>query len=99
MLSQSDWKALAEINQMLRDIARDPPKMVKAKRILIQEFNNFTSQIIFANARSLGLIEELPDFSEEDWQLKYSDFLFKRLSAESFWAPSISMVRVWCFFR
>lgn len=92
VLSQSDWKALARINHMLRGIARDPPKKGKVKRILIQEFGNFTSQVIYANAKSLGMIEELPDFSKKDWQLKDSDFLFKRLSAESFWAPSISMV-------
>ena len=97
VLSQSDWRSLARINHILRGIARDPPKMGKAKRILIQEFGNFTSQVIFANAKSLGMIEELPDFSTKDWQLKDSDFLFKRLSAESFWAPSISMVRVFGF--
>merc|ERR1712238_264146 len=74
----------------IRDIARtwnpSPPGGVQT--VMVQEFGNFTSQIIWKHAKHLGYRVSLPDFSQVDWELEDADFLFDRLNAHVKWAPS-----------
>ena len=93
--TSSDWEGIAKINQMVRDIARDwvQPKPGKVRYVLVQEWGNFTNQILWMNAKHIQMTNSSkPDFSQSKWELPCADFLLKRLSAESFWNPSISMV-------
>ncbi|KAL7547422.1 hypothetical protein ACHAWF_010723 [Thalassiosira exigua] len=97
VLTPSDWDGVAKINQMIRDVAHDwkPPNghPGEVQWVLVQEFGNFTNQIVWMNAKHVGLTNSsTPDFSKGGWELAGVDFLLKRLSAEPFWSPSIAMV-------
>lgn len=95
VVTASDWKKVTELNRMIRDIARtwtysEPGKV---KHILVQEFGNFTNQILRMNAEHIQLTNTTtPDFSQDGWETSGANFLLNRLSSEPFWAPSISMV-------
>ncbi|KAL7540451.1 hypothetical protein ACHAXR_010114 [Thalassiosira sp. AJA248-18] len=92
--SLSDWEGIARINQMIRDIARTWVQLQpdSIRHVLVQEFGNFTNQLLWMNAKHIHLNTSSPDFSKNGWELKGADFLLKRLSAATFWFPSISMV-------
>ena len=95
VVTTSDWQKVTEINHMLRNIARtwNHSEPGKVKYILIQEFGNFTNQILRMNAEHIQMTNtSTPDFTRDGWELSGAEFLLKRLSAESFWAPSICMV-------
>lgn len=91
----SDWEGISNINTMVRDIARSwvPSQAGSVRWVLVQEFGNFTNQVVRVNAKHIELTTtSTPDFSQKGWELSGTDFLLKRLSAESFWNPSIAMV-------
>eukprot|EP00571_Detonula_confervacea_P001713 CAMPEP_0172331712 /NCGR_PEP_ID=MMETSP1058-20130122/62066_1 /TAXON_ID=83371 /ORGANISM="Detonula confervacea, Strain CCMP 353" /LENGTH=554 /DNA_ID=CAMNT_0013048981 /DNA_START=388 /DNA_END=2049 /DNA_ORIENTATION=- len=95
VLTPSDWDGISKINHMIRDIARswEATQPGKVRWLLVQEFGNFTNQILRMNAEQLLMTNSsTPDFSQEGWELKDADFLLKRLSSETFWFPSICMV-------
>jgi len=95
VITSSDWIKVAEINHIIRDIARTwkPNDNVEVQHVLVQEFGNFTNQILRMNAEHIRLTNTAtPDFTKTNWELSGADFLLKRLSAESFWLSSICMV-------
>eukprot|EP00581_Thalassiosira_minuscula_P001575 CAMPEP_0183734918 /NCGR_PEP_ID=MMETSP0737-20130205/45159_1 /TAXON_ID=385413 /ORGANISM="Thalassiosira miniscula, Strain CCMP1093" /LENGTH=582 /DNA_ID=CAMNT_0025968537 /DNA_START=140 /DNA_END=1888 /DNA_ORIENTATION=+ len=95
VLAPSDWEGVAKINQMVRDIARNwvPKEPGSAEWVLVQEFGNFTNQVLRMNAEHIKLTNSsTPDFSQKEWELGGTDFLLKRLSAATYWYPSIAMV-------
>ena len=90
-----DWHQVARINQMVRELARDwtPPPSGEAgvRAVLVQEFGNFTSQLVWTQARRAGWrdVPPTPDFAREGWELERADFLFaRRLAGQGKWAPS-----------
>lgn len=95
VITSSDWIKVAEINHIIRDIARTwrPNDNVEVQHVLVQEFGNFTNQILRMNAEHIQLTNTAtPDFTKTNWELSGADFLLKRLSAETFWSSSICMV-------
>lgn len=94
-ITAEHWEKVAEVNQMMRDLARSwvPSGPGDVRFVLIQEFGNFTNQVLRKNSEHIRLTNtSTPDFSELGWEVSGKDFLLKRLSAEAYWAPSIAMV-------
>jgi len=91
-----DWRKISEINQMVRDLANTwiPPTQGErgVRTVLVQEFGNFTSQLVWTNARHLGyhdFEDDEPDFARRGWELDDAAFLFEqRLSGQGNWSPS-----------
>jgi len=84
VITKSDWIKVAEINHIIRDIARTwkPNDSVEVQHVLVQEFGNFTNQILRMNAEHIQLTNTAtPDFTKPNWELSGADFLLKRLSA------------------
>ncbi|KAL9184236.1 hypothetical protein ACHAXT_002322 [Thalassiosira profunda] len=95
VVTPADWEGIAKINQMIRDIARDWEQSApgKVRHVLVQEFGNFTSQILWMNSKHIGLTNaSTPDFAKRGWELPCADFFLKRVSAVTFWYPSASAV-------
>jgi len=95
VVTPSHWQGIAKINQMVRDIATSwmPSQPGDVKWVLVQEFGNFTNQILRMNAQHIQLTNaSTPDFSQKGWELSGTDFLLKRLSAATYWYPSTAMV-------
>ena len=94
VVSVSDWLQIGRINQMVRNIAASwvPPRPGSVKWVLVQEFGNFTNQVVMMSAKHAKITDLSADFSQLEWELASSDFLFKRLPAETFWNPSKAMV-------
>ena len=102
VVTRSDWRHLIEINGMIRDVAKNwtkpPPNKEGVRWVLVQEFGNFTNQILWENARRLGYDNvSVPDFARQDaWEEAGAEFLLDRLqqagSIPSKLSPSIPMV-------
>ena len=85
----SDWEGISKINQMIRDIARSQPQPL----ILVQEFGNFTNQLLRINAEYLQMTDKAsPEFSQDGWELNNAGYILKRLSSETYWLPPVCMV-------
>lgn len=98
VVTPTDWKRIGEINDIIRDIARNwpsPPAGENGIRtVLVQEFANYTSQIIWSNAKDIGLYNgSMPDYSLKGWE-QTGDFLFDRLTINGKWPPSKAQVCV-----
>ncbi|KAL7531048.1 hypothetical protein ACHAXR_007926 [Thalassiosira sp. AJA248-18] len=99
ILTVSDWESLININQIIRDIARtwNPPSPGNdgIQWVLVQEFGNFTNQILWWNAHHIGYNITIPDFTKNDgWEKKGAEFLLHRYQGIKSMklAPSIPMV-------
>lgn len=95
VLTLDTWHAVHRVNALLREIASTwmPPALNSEgiHWVLVQEFAEFTNQLIWTNAKHLGY--NLPnDFSTHDWAIQNDAFLLDRLQNYTFWAPNISMV-------
>jgi len=99
VLDASDWKGIQEINNIVRDIAKTwtatPGQGVQW--ILVQEFGDFTKQILWKNAQHLGY--HMPENGvahqqrDHGWELAGAHFLLDRLPLpKRKWPPSIPMV-------
>eukprot|EP00571_Detonula_confervacea_P003101 CAMPEP_0172318500 /NCGR_PEP_ID=MMETSP1058-20130122/35066_1 /TAXON_ID=83371 /ORGANISM="Detonula confervacea, Strain CCMP 353" /LENGTH=569 /DNA_ID=CAMNT_0013033349 /DNA_START=6 /DNA_END=1711 /DNA_ORIENTATION=+ len=101
VVTPNHWKKIGEINQMIRDIARNWPSSSSKvgenngiRTVLVQEFSNYTSQVIWSNAKHIGLYNgSMPDFAQNGWE-QTGDFLFDRLSISGKWPPSKAQVCV-----
>ena len=101
VLDENDWRGIHGINDMIRDVARtwpspSPLASQSAKRgvewVLVQEFGEFTNQILWKNAQHLGY-DMTPFKGEDGWELSGTQFLLDRLSwPQRKWPPSIPMV-------
>jgi len=91
-----DWQDLIKINQIIRDIAQSwkPPSHGDdgVRVVLVQEFGNFTNQILWKNAQFIGYNISMPDFAMDGWEKEGTDFLLHRYSPDQQYAPSIPMV-------
>lgn len=95
-----DWRGIGRINDVVREIARTwnsgdgNGKARGVKRVLVQEFGNFTNQILDTNARSLGYDVEPPSlFSQSGWELSRANAFLDRLPwPPRKWPPSVPMV-------
>jgi len=92
----SDWKNIIKVNNIIRDIARNwtlpHPGNEGVRWVLVQEYGNFTNQILWTNAQHLGYNVSMPDFSLKDgWEEQGVEFLLDRLPSST-WAPAIPMV-------
>ena len=95
VVTPADWEGIAKINQMIRDIARGWEQSApgKVRHVLVQEFGNFTSQILWMNSKHIGMTNaSTVDFAKKGWELPCADFFLKRVSAVTFWYPSASAV-------
>ncbi|KAL7476214.1 hypothetical protein ACHAW6_005108 [Cyclotella cf. meneghiniana] len=94
--SSSDWVKIIEINNMIRDIAKNWTMSTErsgVRWVFVQEFANFTNQVLLFNAQHLGYNVSTPDFSVRDWEnASYDAFLSQRLEGGCKWCPSIPMV-------
>ncbi|KAL7529301.1 hypothetical protein ACHAXR_002887, partial [Thalassiosira sp. AJA248-18] len=90
VVTAEHWRSVGKINSMIREIARNWPK---EQIVLVQEFGNYTNQIIWSNARHIGLYNgTMPDFSTKGWE-QNADFLFERLfKNKQNWPPSKAQV-------
>ena len=93
----ADWDALLDVNRMVRDVAATWPAAAggerRVRRVLVQEFGPFTSQVVWTNARHLGYgkTEEVA-FSQKGWERNVSGAFLERLATGAAWSPSIPMV-------
>jgi len=107
VLTTSDWQGIHDINKIIRDIARTwtPVPGIGVQWILVQEFGDFTNQILWKNAQHLGYATEsttdnAPKKQQQQqhqqhdgWELSGGEFLLDRLPlAKRKWPPSIPMV-------
>ena len=60
--------------------------------VLVQEFGNFTNQILWNNAQFIGYNISMPDFAKDGWKKEGTGFLLHRYSPDQQYAPSIPMV-------
>ena len=97
VLNATDLIGIHTINNMIRRIARtwkSGPE-TSVKWILMQEFGNFTNQILWKSAQHLGYdVTGTENNQQTDgWELSGVDFLLDRLQwAKRKWPPSIPMV-------
>ena len=94
VVTATDWEGITRLNQMVRDIAQSwiPPEPGSAQHILVQEWGNFTNQILWMNARHIKLTDAPPDFTQKGWEITGADFYLKRLSAAAYWASATCMI-------
>ena len=108
VLTAEDWDGIYKINVIIRDVAMNwesirhgdgsGEKKRGVKYILVQEFGQFTNEILWKSAQHLGIynnITSLDSDTEEPngWELSGSSFLLDRLPlAKRKWPPSIPMV-------
>lgn len=96
VITPADWEGVARINQIVRDLAAGwaPPRQLGGvTRVLVQEFGNFTNQVVRMNAEHIKLVHTAtPDFAQMGWELAGTEFLLQRLTSDHFWVPSAAMV-------
>jgi len=83
----NDWVGIQRVNEMIRQIARtwkfSPTNDLSSVRwILVQEFGNFTNQMIWTNAKHIGYDVDL-NFSVNGWEGVNADFLLDRFEQVS----------------
>jgi len=99
VVNANQWALLGKINDMIHDIAHNWPisdddDVNGIKTVLVQEFNNYTSQIIWNNAIHIGMTNRtLPDTTKKGWEQE-ADFFFDRLNNGGKWPPSKAQVCV-----
>ena len=99
VVNANQWSLLGKINDMIHDIAHNWPisnddDVNGIKTVLVQEFNNYTSQIIWNNAIHIGMTNRtLPDTTKKGWEQE-ADFFFDRLNNGGKWPPSKAQVCV-----
>jgi len=91
------WRGVIRVNGLIREIAKswEPPQAGShgVRWVLVQEFANFTNQLIWTNAKHIGYNVSTLDFSSEEWEGRNADFLMDKLQNYSrFWLPSIPMI-------
>ena len=93
----SDWHDLIKINEMIRNVARNwiprLPEEGGPKTVLVQEFGNYTNQILLRNAQQIGYNTSTPDFAKVGWEKELTDILLHRHTlVGGEYPPSIPMV-------
>ncbi len=80
----NDWAGIQRVNEMIRQIARnwEPNDLKSVRWILVQEFGNFTNQMIWTNAMHIGYDVDL-NFSVNGWEGVNADFLLDRFEQVS----------------
>ena len=83
----NDWVGIQRVNKMIRGIARNwesSPKngLGSVRWILVQEFGNFTNQLIWTNAKHIGYDVDL-NFSVNGWEEVNADFLLDKFEQVS----------------
>ena len=81
--TENDWKSVAEINRMIREVARNITESDGAiEYVLVQEFGNLTNQVLMENAKHLDLISlhraRAIDYSHEGWEVDLADVFLQR---------------------
>ena len=107
VLTSDDWEGIYKINVIIRDVAmnwesiRHSSSSEKKKRgvkyVLVQEFGQFTNEILWKSAQNLGIYNNISsldsDTKHNGWELSGTSFLLDRLPlAKRKWPPSIPMV-------
>jgi hypothetical protein len=95
--TEEDWKAINRVNDMLRNIAKSSKTQdsttTMPKHVLVQEYGQYVSHIIWSNARHLGYsVSDPVDATHEMFMTEGPTFLFDRLNDGKEWSPSIPMV-------
>jgi hypothetical protein len=94
--SKDDWKVYADINHMIREVARNfTQSKGDIDYVLVQEFGNLTNQVLTENAKNLDLINPQRDidYSQEGWEVELADVFLQRPSRTAQkWPPSYSQV-------
>ena len=90
--SESDWKRVAQINRLIREIARNITESESdIEYVLVQEFGNLTNQVLTENAKNLDLISPKRDidYSQEGWEVDLANIFLQRPSnTAKKWPPS-----------
>jgi hypothetical protein len=103
VLTSDDWEGIYKINVIIRDVAMNWESIRQNKRgvkyILVQEFGQFTNEILWKSAQHLGIYKNIANYSDtknqynNGWELSGTSFLLDRLPlAKRKWPPSIPMV-------
>ena len=96
VVTATHWEQIGQLNDIIHDIAHNWPISDSGvngiKTVLVQEFSNYTSQIIWNNAKHIGLYNgSMPDYSQKGWE-QNGTFLFDRLTISGKWPPSKAQV-------
>ena len=109
VLTSDDWEGIYKINKIIRDVAMNwesirqsssssEKKKRGVKYILVQEFGQFTNEILWKSAQHLGIYNNITSLDSDKkqsngWELSGTSFLLDRLPlAKRKWPPSIPMV-------
>ena len=96
--TEDDWKAIANINHMIRQIARNFTESYDGviKYVLVQEFGNLTNQVLVENAKNLGIMSlsntTQYDYSKEGWEVQLADVFLQRPQTGGKWSSSYAQV-------
>ena len=99
VVTYAHWTSIQKINDIIHDIAHNWPASDDdhngIKTVLVQEFSNYTSQIIYSNAKHIGLYNgTMPDFTQRGWEMTNKNLMFERLTIQGKWPPSKAQVCV-----
>lgn len=108
VLTSNDWEGIYKINVIIRDVAMNwesirrvsSEKKRGVKYVLVQEFGQFTNEILWKSAQHLGIYNNISSLDVDKkkqhnngWELSGTSFLLDRLPlAKRKWPPSIPMV-------
>ena len=96
--TEDDWKAIANINHMIRQIARNFTESDDGdiKYVLVQEFGNLTNQVLVENAKNLDIMSlsntTQYDYSKEGWEVQLADVFLQRPQTGGKWSSSYAQV-------
>ena len=84
-ISSEQWEGVVKVNELIHEVAQswEPPKDGQdgVQYVLVQEFSNFTSQILYENGKHIG------------YDTSSNNFFFERLKGgTTSWPQSIPMV-------
>ncbi|KAL7476943.1 hypothetical protein ACHAW6_002769 [Cyclotella cf. meneghiniana] len=91
------WQGVIKVNEIIREIASSwaPPQAGSdgVHWVLVQEFANYTNQLIWTNAKHIGCNVSSLEFSSYGWEGQNAEFLMDWLQNFSrFWPPSVPMI-------
>lgn len=97
VVTSKDWLAVQEINDFIREMARDWYKRENTgvQHVLVMEYGTYYNHLTWSNARHLGLYSNVSHplkATHQRFILEGPSFLMDRLDIPIEWKPSISMV-------
>ena len=96
MKNENDWERVAQINRLIREVARNITESESGVQyVLVQEFGNLTNQVVMENAKNLDLISRSSDIdcSQQGWEVHLANvFLQRPFKTTKQWPPSHAQV-------